>query len=179
MDIDRNGSVTIEEAIQFFWGEVLPDSDLKTEGHETEDRVRQSFIDADVDLDGKLTLTELLLFFERLKRSGQSEADIIGSCEAIIENRRWGAWKTNGRKEIVRAWEFEPTESAAIGVVSCTASTPQVSRVRASILKLSAHRTRSCSSAVLRWRARVRPRTRGSWRPLLPSRMHYPIPRVT
>jgi len=134
MHIDGNGAVTIEEAIQFFWGEVFPDSDLKTEGHEPEDRVRQSLIDADVDLDGKLTLTELLLFFERLKRSGQSEADIIESCEAIIENGRWGAWKTNGRKENVRAWEFEASEFAAIGVMSCTASTPQVSRVCASIL---------------------------------------------
>ena len=132
MDIDGNGSVTIEEAAQFFLGEVLPDLDLKTEGQETEDRVRQLFIDVDADLDGKLTLTELLLFFERLKRSGQSEADIIASCEAIIENGRWGAWKTNGRKEIVRAWEFEPSEFEAIGVVSCTASTSQVSRVCAS-----------------------------------------------
>jgi hypothetical protein len=132
MDIDGNGSVTIAEAIQFFSGEVLPDSDLKTEG-QTEDRVRQSFIDADVDLDGKLTLAELLLFFERLKRSGESEADIVASCEAIIENGRWGAWKTNDRKEFVRAWEFEPSDFAAIGVVSCTASTPQVSRSCASI----------------------------------------------
>ena len=180
MDIDGDGSVTIEEAIQFVWGEVFPDSDLKAEGRETEDHVRQLFIDMDADLDRNCTLTEFLLFFERLKTSGQSEAGIIASCEAIIENGRWDAWKKNRRNENVRAWEFEPSEFPAIGVVSCSASAPQVSRVRVSILWLSAHRTRSCCfSDVLRLRARVRPRTTGTRRPLLPSHMHYPIPRVT
>ncbi len=103
MDINKDGAVTVEEAIQF-WSVTFGEA-----SHQSEDHVRQFFIDGDVDLDGRLTRSEFLRLFERLKILGYSDEDILARCEAIIENGLWDVWKSNRHIVHVRAWEGSQT----------------------------------------------------------------------
>jgi len=129
IDANGDGSVSMEEAVQF-WSAALPGSYLKPASSQTEDHVRQLFVDVDADLDGRLTLFEFVRFFERLKQSGHSDEFIVATCEAILENGIWGAWKTNRHIVHAQAWDFEPSEAVVGGAASCTASTSQVNRCR-------------------------------------------------
>jgi hypothetical protein len=131
MDIDGDGSITMAEAIQF-WKAALPDAAIpETPAHRTSpssevlrrqhfepasedaDHVSAPFIDVDVDLDGRLTLSEFLGFFERMKMSGYSDEDVAATCEAIIANGTWTAWKANRCIVSIRAWELGATDGAS------------------------------------------------------------------
>ena len=113
LDTNGDGSVTVEEAVAFFL-DALPDSAIipKT-GHAgagLDDDVSNSdctsvLFDADEDLDGHLTVSEFLRFFEQQKRRGHSDEDIVASCDSILENGTWGAWKANRLKESGKAWD--------------------------------------------------------------------------
>ena len=111
MDINKDGAVTVHEAVQFL-SETLPESYLKAASHQADDHVRQLFLDVDIDLDGRLTLSEFLRYFERLKASNYSNSDIIASCEAIIENGLWDVWKRNRQIVHIRAWDASQRKPA-------------------------------------------------------------------
>ena len=127
IDVNGDGSVSMEEAVEF-WSVVLLGSYLKTASIQTEDHVRELFVDVDVDLAGRLALFEFVRVFERLKQSGLSDDFIIATCEAILGNDIWGAWKTNRHIVHAQAWDFEPSEAVVGGAASCTTSTSQVNR---------------------------------------------------
>ena len=132
MDINGDGSdVTIEEALEF-WKATLPDAAIpETAAHRTSpssevlqrrqsepasedaDHVHALFIDMDVDLDGRLTLSEFLGFFERMKTRGYEDEDVAATCEAIVANGTWTAWKANRCIASIPAWELGATDAAS------------------------------------------------------------------
>ena len=131
MDINGDGSVTIEEAVEF-WKAALHDAAIpKTAAHRTSpsleglrqrhfelasedtEHVRSLFINVDVDPNGRLTLSEFLGFFECMKTRGYSEEDVAETCEAIVANGTWTAWKENRCIVSIRAWELGSTSGAS------------------------------------------------------------------
>ena len=129
LDIDGDGSVSVEEAVTFF-SEVLPDAavDPKTASLGGSDGffsdVRDFFIDVDEDLDGHLTMSELLQFFQGLKRRGLSDDDIVEMCESILQSGTWKEWRANRRLLNKQAWEFEQSDgrdAAPLGLAATLA----------------------------------------------------------
>ena len=131
MDINGDGSVTIEEASEF-WKSTLHDAAIpKPAAHRTSpsleglrrrhfepasedtEHVRSLFINVDVDLDGRLTLSEFVGFFECMKTRGYSDEDVTAMCEAIVANGTWTAWKENRCIVSIRAWELDSTSGAS------------------------------------------------------------------
>lgn len=113
LDTNKDGSVTVEEAVAFFL-DALPDSAINPKtGHAGADLdddlsnpdCTRVLFDADENHDGILTMSEFLRFFERQKRRGHSDEDIVASCDSILENGTWGAWRANRLKNNGKAWE--------------------------------------------------------------------------
>ena len=136
MDINGDGSVTIEEAVEF-WKAALHDASIpKTAAHRTSpsleglrqrhfevasedtEHVRSLFINVDVDPNGRLTLSEFLGFFEWMKTRGYSEEDVAETCEAIVANGTWTAWKENRCIVSIRAWELGSSRKA-LRAIAC------------------------------------------------------------
>jgi hypothetical protein len=113
MNLNGNGSVTVEEATAFVNHELL-----NAHG-------RGFFIDVD-SRNSRLEMSDFLQSFEGLKRRGYSDEDIVTSCESIIENGTWRSWRSNcsNRQFLdIPAWAFEASDATEI-VPPCSAATP-------------------------------------------------------
>jgi hypothetical protein len=125
MNINGDGYVSMEEAAAFVNYAFPNAQDV------------QVFIDVD-DLNCRLEMSEFSRSFERLKRYGCSDEEIVATCESIIENGTWKTWRSNRRLLNLRAWEFEMsdgTEAAA----SCSAVPPACSVGLARPVEVNSH----------------------------------------
>mmetsp|Transcript_3386 Transcript_3386/g.6979 ORF Transcript_3386/g.6979 Transcript_3386/m.6979 type:complete len:125 (+) Transcript_3386:101-475(+) len=81
MDDDGNGSVTKEEAKKFFKGAFKNVS------------ANAMFNEVDTDINGNISESEFLGFWQQVKDCGYKEDDIMEEVKTLIDGGTWVDWK--------------------------------------------------------------------------------------